>query len=292
MLKRVLSAAALATSLIVNGSFTMPAAGPAAVAAPAPSAVYRIMPLGDSITRGGGQVEGQYIGYRKALQQHLRTGATGFRYDFVGSMSDRGAPDTDHEGHGGWTIDDLARFIDVWMEIYRPDIVLLHAGTNNITVGDSPAVTAAKLRALIARIRSHNPDMLIFVAKVVTSRDPKRRPPTNAYQSRIPGVVAAAGANVHLVDQSSVGGTDIYDYTHPNNFGYAKMGYNWYTGMRAVLGQDTWKAVASPYRARTAYICQLSYGRGGKRVCATRPVRRQPIIQPYSRSTASRRISR
>jgi lysophospholipase L1-like esterase len=279
MLKRVLSAAALAASVIVTGSFAVPvaapaaaasSASPAAVASPASSMVYRIMPLGDSITRGGGQVKGQYIGYRRALQQHLRTGATGFRYNFVGSMSDKGAPDTHHEGHGGWTIDDLAAHIDQWMTTSRPDIVLLHAGTNNITVGDSPAETAAKLQALIAQIRSHDADTLIFVAKVIKSRDDHRRPRTNAYQSLIPGVVAASGANVFLVDQSTVSGPDIYDYTHPNDFGYAKMAYNWYTAMDAVIAGGAWKPVASPYRARKAYICQLYYRLGGKRVCATR----------------------
>ena len=97
------------------------------------------MPLGDSITRGGGQVRYQYHGYRLALQQQLRTGATGAKFDFVGSMLDKGVPDGNHEGHGGWTIDNLAANMDRWMVAYRPDIVLLHAGTNNITLRDSPA---------------------------------------------------------------------------------------------------------------------------------------------------------
>jgi lysophospholipase L1-like esterase len=271
MLKRTLSAVALSASLLVSGSFTVPAAAPA-VAATSSSKVYKIMPLGDSITRGGGQVREQYIGYRAALQAHLKAGATGFKYNFVGSRSDKGAPDRNHEGHGGWTIDDLAAHIDAWMETYKPDIVLLHAGTNNITVGDSPATTATKLQSLIAQIRSHNADTKIFVAKIIRSRDPGRRPNTNAYEALIPGVVASAGANVYLVDQTSVGGTDIYDWTHPNDFGYSKMAYNWYRSMNVVVGGGKWKSVASPYKAKTANICQIHYGLGGMRICKTRTV--------------------
>jgi hypothetical protein len=206
------------------------------------------------------------------LQANLKAGATGLRYNFVGSMSDAGAPDRNHEGHGGWTIDNLAAHIDAWMDTYKPDIVLLHAGTNNITVGDSPATAAAKLQSLIAQIHSHNADTKIFVAKIIKSRDPNRRPNTNAYQALIPGVVANAGPNVYLVDQTSIAGADIYDWTHPNDFGYSKMAFNWYQSLRQVMGGGKWKAVANPYKVKTANICQVYYGLGGRRICASRPV--------------------
>ncbi len=268
MLARTLRAAVLSASLLLTGSLAVPPAS----AAPATSEVWRIMPLGDSITRGGGQVPGQYIGYRAGLQASLKAGATGFRYNFVGSMSDAGAPDRNHEGHGGWTIDDLAAHIDAWMETYRPDIVLLHAGTNNITKMDSPEATATKLRNLIAQIRSHDADTTIIVAKITKSRHPDRRSNTNAYQALIPGVVADAGPHVHLVDQSTVQGIDLYDWSHPNDFGYSKMAYNWYHALNRVVGGGKWKAIANPYKARTARICQVHYGLGGRSVCQTRAV--------------------
>ena len=269
MLKRALSAAVLSATLIATGTF---GAAPAVAAATTATTAVKIMPLGDSITRGGGQVAGQYIGYRAVLQAHLRNGATGFRYDFVGSMSDAGAPDRNHEGHGGWTIDDLAAHIDGWMVKYRPDIVLLHADTNNITVGDSPETAAAKLQSLIAQIRGHSATTKIFVAKVIQSRDPHRRPRTTAYQALIPQVVAASGDGVYLVDQSTVGGKDIYDWTHPNDFGYSKMAFNWYRSLNKVVGNGTWKGVTNPYKATRAPVCQVHYGLGGRRICAVRAV--------------------
>jgi lysophospholipase L1-like esterase len=274
MLARTVRAVVLSASLMLSGSFAVPAvtSTPAAAAPTQSSKIWKIMPLGDSITRGGGQVPGQYVGYRAVLQANLKAGATGFRYNFVGSMSDKGAPDRNHEGHGGWTIDDLAAHIDGWMETHQPDIVLLHAGTNNITKKDSPSTTAGKLQSLIAQIRSHNADTKIFVAKIIKSRDPARRPDTNAYEALIPGVVANAGPNVYLVDQTSIAATDIYDWTHPNDFGYSKMAYNWYQSLRQVIGDGTWKAVASPYKAKKANVCQVYYGLGGRRVCSTRSI--------------------
>jgi hypothetical protein len=274
MQNRALSAVALSTLMIFTGSLVVATAAPSAASAPATprlTKTYRIMPLGDSITRGGGQVRGQYRGYRLDLQKQLKAGATGFRYDFVGSMKDKGVPDGNHEGHGGWTIDDLALRIDGWMSTYRPDIVLLHAGTNNITMADSPELTASKLTALIAQIRAHDATTKIFVAKVITSRDPDRRGLTIAYQRLIPGVVAAAGANVHLVDQTTVGGKDIYDFTHPNDFGYSKMAYNWYRSLNLVMAGGRWRPMVNPYRAKTATICQIHYGISA-RICRIRPV--------------------
>ena len=107
---------------------------------------------------------------------------------------------------------------------------------------------------------------------MIKSRDPHRRPNTNAYESLIPGVVAESGPNVYLVDQSTVAGTDIYDWTHPNDFGYAKMAYNWYNAMDEVLAGGAWRPVRSPYRVKKATICQVYYGAGGKRVCKVQAV--------------------
>jgi len=265
VLKHTLSLIALAAALL--GSAPAPAA-----AATGANRVYRIMPLGDSITRGGGQTQGQYVGYRGGLQAHLQAGAKGFRYNFVGSMSDAGAPDRNHEGHGGWTIDSLAAHVDGWLTDFRPDIVLLHAGTNDLTYGDSPVATAGKLRDLIARIRDHDAGTKIFVARIIESRDARRQPATDAYQALIPGVVAYAGPNVYLVDQASVGGTDIFDLTHPNDFGYSKMAYNWYRSMNVVLGGGRWASVVSPYKAKVATICQIQYDTDRRRVCRNRVV--------------------
>ncbi|HOV67371.1 MAG TPA: hypothetical protein PLI31_03310, partial [Methanoregulaceae archaeon] len=64
-------------------------------------ASVRIMPLGDSITRGGAQPDSPYPSYRYYLYQSLT--AAGYSVDFVGSISDprfaKFTFDQQHEGH-------------------------------------------------------------------------------------------------------------------------------------------------------------------------------------------------
>ncbi len=109
----------------------------------------RIMPLGDSITRGdfsGEPDEGRQTGYRLELWNRLRQ--NGYDVDFVGSLNSgflNAGFDSGHEGHSGWTAyeilngrlqDPQAGNLASWLNTYRPEIVLLHIGTNGLE--DSP----------------------------------------------------------------------------------------------------------------------------------------------------------
>ena len=268
-----------ATAVVAAGLVVAPVSS-AVEAAPATDHTYRIMPLGDSITKGVGQLDArqEYVGWRARLQQHLDSSAapSGFRYDFVGSQTDAGASDGDHEGHGGWTIDQIAANVDTWMFDYQPDVILLHLGTNNVSKGEAPAVTAMKLQNLIAQIKTDSPKVRIFVAKIIGTNGiiPGEKAVNAGYASLIPGVVTGAGGagnGVYLVDQSSVRGIDLYDYHHPNNRGYTKMAYNWYQAMRSVLGSK-WRPVVNPYAMNRASICQFNY-RTRKTDCAVRSTR-------------------
>src|SRR5882672_12722085 len=104
------------------------------VARPALSATapVRIMPLGDSITAGPGC-------WRAMLWHQLQT--TGYtNIDFVGGVSDGGgcnpgySYDWDHEGHGGYAATGIAdnNQLPPWLSAARPDIVLMHLGTNDM----------------------------------------------------------------------------------------------------------------------------------------------------------------
>ncbi|MEV8506909.1 SGNH/GDSL hydrolase family protein [Actinoplanes sp. NPDC051475] len=211
----------------------------------------RVMPLGDSITRGTGSPTRS--SYRMALSERLLKG--GLEINYVGSQSDGTGSDINHEGHGGWTIDELSSELDGWLDTYRPDVVLVHAGTNNITQGDSPAATARKLSAMIDQIRAARPDAYILVAKIVRSRVPREAARDRAYNRQIPKLVAQKDdARITVVDQSSVSGIDLHDLHHPNDFGYSKMAWNWYRGMARVFGTSG-DTGPNPYRARNAVRC-------------------------------------
>jgi lysophospholipase L1-like esterase len=214
--------------------------------------MVRLMALGDSITYGTGSPGRS--GYRIQLQAALK--AAGMNVDFVGSQRTGLSGDRDNEGHGGWSIGQLDQKVVTWLAAARPDIVLLHAGTNNVTRGHDPADIAAELSKLIDDISAARPTAEIFVSTIVQSNRPTEKARNRAYNALVPGVVAFKGPRVHLVDQSAVGGGDLYDGHHPNAYGYSKMSYNFYTAIRRTLpSARSYPAISNPALARTANLC-------------------------------------
>jgi hypothetical protein len=145
---------------------TLTLAGAFLVARPAESAAVpvRIMPLGDSITGGPGC-------WRALLWDRLqRTGFTDI--DFVGTLPGGGcsvAHDGDNEGHGGFQAVGIANQNQLpgWLAATRPDVVLMHLGTNDIW-GNTPAATIlAAYNTLVDQMRASNPSMRIIVAQII-----------------------------------------------------------------------------------------------------------------------------
>ncbi|GID29194.1 SGNH/GDSL hydrolase family protein [Paractinoplanes brasiliensis] len=251
------------------------AASSVAVAAAEPAyGPLKVMPLGDSITYGSGSADSRVgnrtgaptaSGYRVELGDRLR--AAGLDVDFVGSQR-AGPPgaDTEHEGHSGWRIDQIAANVDGWLAGYEPDAVLLHLGTNDMAQNMGVRASADRLSALIDQIRAARPDAGIFVQRLVQGHIEPYRSRIAAFNSRIPGIVAGKDAKVHLVDQSAIGGLSIFDNLHPNDHGYAKMAYNLYRAMAAVYLGDSEPAGANPYAVTTATLCfQINSYATGKR---------------------------
>jgi lysophospholipase L1-like esterase len=129
-------------------------------------AAIKIMPLGDSITYG--TPHPRYGGYRHALWTLLN--GDGFRVNFVGSQhsGDGVIPDPNNEGHPGWTIPQIKNGVDRngWLEKTRPDVILLHIGTNDIRYGyvqSAPSYLTALLDDILARLpRAH-----VIVAQII-----------------------------------------------------------------------------------------------------------------------------
>ena len=190
--------------------------------------LLRIMPLGDSITYGVGSTDG--AGYRARLEHRLT--AVGFRVDFVGSR-DAGPPgiDDDNEGHSGWTISRMARKVDRWLTAYRPDVVLLHIGTNDVRSDRYRAGAAKRLGVLLKRIRRDRPAAHVLVARIAGSRHPDLQRRIDAYNARVARMVAARDDPLlHLVDQAAVRAP----WLHPNDAGYAAMADTWFSALTAV----------------------------------------------------------
>ena len=162
----------------------------------------RIMPLGDSITFG--TPNPSYGGYRRQLGMLLTN--DGYTFDFVGSrQSGNGVlPDPENEGHPRWTIQQIKEGIDSggWLESYRPDIILLHIGTNDISHGQA-AAAPAKLATLLDDILARLPRTHVIVAQII----PFRRGADRLHQScndAIANIAASKGSRVSKVDMQNI----------------------------------------------------------------------------------------
>ena len=212
----------------------------AGTAVPAQAAATRIMALGDSITGSPGC-------WRAMLWNRLaNTGHTNI--DFVGTLPPQGcglAYDGENEGHGGALATNVAdqNQLPGWLSATRPDIVMMHFGTNDVWSNRPTATILAAYGKLVDQMRASNPDMKILVAKIIpmnpsTCAECGQR--VSALNDAIPGWAAAkttARSPVVVVDQWTGFSTasDTYDGVHPNAAGDQKMSDRWYPALTALL---------------------------------------------------------
>jgi lysophospholipase L1-like esterase len=201
------------------------------------SGPVRIMPLGDSITEGVGSIN--FNGYRKPLYQSLVT--NGCNFDFVGTQTSGDFPDPHHEGHGGYhakrpdTIYDIHDQVYGWLVAHPADIILLHIGTNDISVGGQ---SANEISNILDEIDRFSTDIKVILALIIDRQT--HSPVTtqfnidvnNMAQSRI-----ATGDDITIVDMEHAlnYATDMYDYLHPNDVGYPKMANVWFNTLDSII---------------------------------------------------------
>lgn len=209
---------------------------------PSAAEPIRIMCLGDSITCGLIIPSPKMVpgGYRTKLWKDL-TGA-GYTVDFVGASTENpdvgNLPDSDHNGYGGWTINQIEAKINTWMAAEKPAVVLLHIGTNDAFGHPTSDVVTARLNKLISDITSQSPQTHVIVAQIIKTTDTNISGWVNTYNSLIPGIVAGHAKNgelVTLVDMSSVVATsNLIDPYHPNKTGYDQMGDAWFQAIKSL----------------------------------------------------------
>ena len=210
----------------------------------------KILPFGDSITRGAKSSDD--AGYRSQLFKLIV--AAKQKVTFTGSLTN--GPTTVsgqtfprmHEGHPGWTIDPgynmisssyggISSLVPSPALNGNPNIILLHIGTNDLFARDT-ANMSTRLEALIDKIAANAPSALIVLAQI-TPRGTTDAALTT-YNSRIPGIVqshAAKGQHIIGVDMSKLPvPSDLNsDGTHPNDQGYAYMAGIWYAAIKDLL---------------------------------------------------------
>lgn len=140
-----------------------------------------------------------------------------------------------HEGHPGWTVAQLTSIANTWIS-YQPDIILLHAGTNDANAVHSIAQYAADMAALLNVTAVRLPEARVYVATIINSYFKPANPGIiAAYNAALPGIIEAF-PRASLVDMAaqtglcSLAGVDCVstDRTHPTMAGYPRMAAVWF----------------------------------------------------------------
>ncbi len=201
---------------------------------PASTANVRIMPLGDSITAGYRSTTGN--GYRGPLAAVLK-GQVG-ALDLVGSQIGGTMADPDHEGHYAYEIAQLAALTTAQLNAYKPNIVLLDAGINDLGNGDDVTNAPNRLGSLIDQILAAEPDASVLVAQLIVNSNATVESEVVAFNQQLATVVqekAAAGRHVFLVDMSALTTANLNDGLHPNDAGYQRMANAWDVAIQQVI---------------------------------------------------------
>ncbi|MEM7378463.1 MAG: GDSL-type esterase/lipase family protein [Pseudomonadota bacterium] len=212
----------------------------------------RIMPLGDSITFGVTSSQGSVatdlplsadaVGYRQALYERLTN--DGYQVDFVGresSGANAGLADTDHEGVPGDLVSDMTARINTGLNTNPADIVLLHAGTNDINSSMTSVTPVNNLLTAINNWSSSvvNPIADTLVARIVPSPNATKNTDIDTFNGNLDVLMANSWSNLTVVDMNSALDA-VADMTpsptdttglHPNTSGYTKMADAWYTAL-------------------------------------------------------------
>jgi lysophospholipase L1-like esterase len=210
--------------------------------------VWRVMPLGDSIT-------GEMCPPQLLSQQLIQNGHTNFV--FVGSnLNDQncdGAPDVYTEGHGGYLVTDLlpggahASELPTWCSTDNADVVLMQFGTNDVWNSKPVATILEAYTLVLTDLRAVNQHVVLFIAQI-TPLNPTGctncEANVEALNAQIPAWAASAttaASPVYVVDVFSAFTASTYlpnsmytvDGVHPNPAGSALVADKWYSALIA-----------------------------------------------------------
>ncbi|KAK0108052.1 hypothetical protein ONS95_002873 [Cadophora gregata] len=200
------------------------------------STALRILALGDSITYGFN--ENPSNSYRKFVQCSLHT--SGVAATYIGTTTSGDWANNAVDGYVGQTIEQIGSSASwILSQIPPPNLVLLHAGSNDILHSVNVATAPERLGTLIDKVIKAT-GASVLVAKIIRLGEGYTEYNTlvDKYNAAIPGVVAtrvAAGKNVKVVDMSGqVNANELIDGIHPTAKGYRKMAAAWLAGLNGL----------------------------------------------------------
>ncbi|KAL2164842.1 hypothetical protein VTH06DRAFT_138 [Thermothelomyces fergusii] len=257
---------ALATPFAAQGvsidasGITARASGPLGNGVP-----LRIMPLGASITYGLGSSDGN--GYRAALRDMIvnpradgrasrRDGTSksvrvnrtphGNQVNMVGSRKAGTMADNDVEGWSGYRIEQVHQMAMAAESVpkYKPNVVLVNAGTNDATQNFQVDAAGARMEAMLRDLWAASPRALVVLSTLLVNSDAATERNAVAINRQLRRLAARLRRDEHyrivLADMRGPRGprlADLADGTHPSDEGYRKMAHVWYASLRAASDQ-------------------------------------------------------
>jgi lysophospholipase L1-like esterase len=226
----------------------------------------RIMPVGNSITAGehyGFPSLEERTGYRKPLYNMLTN--AGYTVDFVGSQNHgiRAEGDTDWydwncEAYPGWKIPGITGRLRLALEAYKPDILLVHVGTNGKDWDEKPRQVKEMLDMIDSFSVRNNHPVTVLLSLIINRFAEEDASPTTRFNSEVADMVNSRTGDkirIILLDMENGAGLDYsdrlpdpnanppyeggdmlgkrypgvdYDRYHPNDKGNTKMAVKFY----------------------------------------------------------------
>lgn len=216
--------------------------------------VWRITPIGDSITE-------DTCGPQLLSQELIKNGHTNFV--FVGTETNNqscsGAPNVESEGHAGYLVTDLippphkailqdhSAELPMWAASDKSDVLLMQFGTNDVWNGVATQTILDGYTLVLTDYRAVNPNVVMFIAQI-TPLNPAGcgacEKNAEALNAAIPGWATAqstAASPIYVVDVWSAFDATSYlpssmytaDGVHPNPAGAALVAQKWYDALVA-----------------------------------------------------------
>ncbi|RYP76005.1 hypothetical protein DL771_002077 [Monosporascus sp. 5C6A] len=151
--------------------------------------------------------------------------------DMIGSLADGTMEDSSHGGHSGFFLAEIHGYALNSLGA-SPNVVLLHAGTNNMDLDVDVETAPGLVQGIIDEILERLPDTTVIVAKIIWANDdPRMQANKDAFNVGIEELVTEnerAGKHVLLADMSRIiTSDDLKDRKYPNDKGYRKMATVW-----------------------------------------------------------------
>ena len=127
-----------------------------------------------------------------------------------------------------------------WAQVGRPDIVLLHLGTNDMLGGSGIGSTLDELTGIMEALRSANPNVVVLLAQLIPTRFDEaneRIVELNQNLTTLASRLSTEASPVVLVDQFTGfdPSTMTADGLHPNVIGEERMAQVWLQAMQPFL---------------------------------------------------------